>query len=330
MKQIIKDVLEDMSSSQVNLGSSAARKMVSTLISTALESKGCYTEYDDSEIEEQNARATWVCSICGENTFDVEYDYLGSGTNHLGCELKSQEEIDEYVEDIDEQAYAQGRGSSKDRRKGDRREKNYSQKKHEDKVFGGDTGIDADFIIPAGEEVDGMYFDDEVKEWEEAVGYVEPDNDTDTELRDKVFEEQKQEFYRNDDNDDIPEGLKRAKELAQEGLKEGLQKQAYMEMTSDGLPEGGDAQAVLESHKLADEIVDNQKGKWIYESPDGGKTVFRRPFSDYDPKNKEEIDWETKEPTGRKFTEYNNGNWKSETPYYDAAHNINNEEGHEE
>ena len=85
-----------------------------------------------------------------------------------------------------------------------------------------------------------------------------------------------------------------------------------MEMTSDGLPEGGDAQAVLESHKLADEIVDNKDGKWIYESPDGGKTVFRRPFSDYDPEKKEEIDWETKEPTGRKFTEYNNGNWRSE------------------
>ncbi len=236
MKQIIKDVLDDMSNSQVNLGSSAARKMVSTLISTALESKGCYTEYDDSEIEEQNARATWVCSICGENTADVDYDYLGSGTNHLGCEMKSWDEIKDYVEDIDEQAHAQGRESS----------------------FGGDTGIDADF------------------------GY-----------------------------DDIPEGLKRAKELSQEALKEGIQKQAYVEMTSDGLPEGGDAQAVLESHKLADEIVDNQKGKWIYESPDGGKTVFRRPFSDYDPENKEEIDWETKEPTGRKFTEYNNGNWRS-------------------
>ena len=75
-------------------------------------------------------------------------------------------------------------------------------------------------------------------------------------------------------------------------------------MTSDGLPEGGDAQAVLESHKLAEEIVEAQEGSWIYESPDGGKTVFRRPFSDYDPKNKEEIDWKTKEPTGRKFTEY--------------------------
>ena len=290
MKQIIKDVLDDMSYSQVNLGSDAARKMVSTLISTALESKGSYTEYSDSEIEEQNARATWVCSICGENTADVDYDYLGSGTNHLGCELKSQEDIDEYIEDIDEQAYAQGRKSSKDVR----REKNWLQKKHENKVFGGDTGVDADFghdesdpgdppvafedpvLIHGSEEVDGMYFDDEVKEWEEAVGYKEPELKFDT----------------------ITE------ELYTDEPYEGLQKQIYNEMTSDGLPEGGDAQAVLESHKLADEIVDNKDEKWIYESPDGGKTVFRRPFSDYDPKNKEEIDWKTKEPTGRKFNEY--------------------------
>ena len=277
MKQIIKDVLEDMSNSQVNLASDAARETVSSLISAALKTKGTYTEYDDSEIEEQEARETWVCEICGENTFEVDYDYLGSGTNHLGCELKSQEDIDEYIEDIDEQAHAQGRGSSHrvvddagvdietGKYVGDsgvRREKNWLQKKHENKVFGGDTGTDADF----GHETD---------------------------------------------DSDIPEGLRRAKELSQQPLEEGLQKQIYNEMTSDGLPEGGDTQAVLESHKLADEIVDNQKGKWIYESPDGGKTVFRRPFSDYDPENKEEIDWETKEPTGRKFTEYNNGNWRS-------------------
>jgi len=220
MKQIIKDVLDDMSYSQVNLGSDAARNMVSTLISAALKTKGTYTEYGDDEIEEQNARETWVCSICGENTADVDYDYIGSGTNHLGCEMKSWDDI---------------------------------------KDFGGDTGTDADF------------------------GY-----------------------------DEIPEGLKRAKELAQEAIKEGIQKQAYLEMTSDGLPEGGDAQAVLESHKLADEIVDNKDEKWIYESPDGGETVFRRPFADYDPSKKEEIDWKTKQPTGRKFTEYNNGNWRSE------------------
>jgi len=230
MKQIIKDVLNDMSDSQINLASDTARETVSSLISAALKTKGCYTEYDDSEIEEQEARATWVCSICGENTADVDYDYLGSGTNHLGCELEVESN--------------------------------------------NTAGINPNIA----EDID----------------------ETDKDKKVNWF-----------DDDDIPEGLKRAKELTQEALEEGLQKQIYNEMTSDGLPEGGDAQAVLESHKLADEIVDNQKGKWIYESPDGGKTVFRRPFSDYDPKNKEEIDWETKEPTGRKFTEYNNGNWRS-------------------
>ena len=213
MKQLIKDVLDDMSTGQINLSSNGARELIATTITAALKTKGSYKEYTDYELDEQKAREAWVCSICGENTFEVDYDYLGSGYNHLGCELKSQKEIDEYIEDIDEQAYAQGRGSS----------------------FGGDTGIDADF------------------------GY-----------------------------DDIPEGLKRAKELSQEALEEGLKRQ------------------------LSEEIVDNKDEKYIYESPDGGKTVFRRPFSDYDPKNKEEIDWETKEPTGRKFTEYNNGNWSNE------------------
>ena len=112
MKQIIKNVLDDMSESQINLGSETARKTISNLITVALKSKGVYSEYGDTELEEQRARESWVCEICGESTYEVEYDYIGSGTNHLGCELKSQEDIDEYIEDIDEQAYAQGRGSS--------------------------------------------------------------------------------------------------------------------------------------------------------------------------------------------------------------------------
>ena len=285
MKQIIKDVLNDMSDSQINLASDAARETVSSLISAALKTKGCYTEYDDSEIEEQEARATWVCSICGENTADVDYDYLGSGTNHLGCELEVEsnntaginpniaEDIDETDKDkkvnwFDDDDITEGLKRAKELsqealEEGIRREKNWLQKKHENKVFGGDTGTDADF----GHDMGGNY------------------ESTDT--------------MTGHDHGKVWTGT------------DAIQKQIYNEMTSDGLPEGGDAQAVLESHKLADEIVDNQKGKWIYESPDGGKTVFRRPFSDYDPKNKEEIDWETKEPTGRKFTEYNNGNWRS-------------------
>jgi hypothetical protein len=93
MKQIIMDVLDDMSESQINLASETARETVSSLISAALKTKGTYTEYGDDEIEEQNVRETWVCSICGQSTYDVEYDYIGSGTNHLGCEMKSWDEL---------------------------------------------------------------------------------------------------------------------------------------------------------------------------------------------------------------------------------------------
>ena len=33
----------------------------------------------------------WTCDICDEHTHEVDYDYLGNGTNHLGCELKQEE-----------------------------------------------------------------------------------------------------------------------------------------------------------------------------------------------------------------------------------------------
>ena len=231
MKQIIMDVLDDMSNSQVNLQSSAARETISSLISVALKTKGSYKEYTEYELDEQKARSAWVCSICGENTFEVDYDHIGSGYNHLGCELKSQEEIDEYIEDIDEQDYAQGRGSS----------------------FGGDTGTDADFNIPPGEEIDGAYTE-EVKEWEEAVGYKE--------------------------DDDIPEGLKRAKELAQEALEEGLrrEKNSSQKKHEEKVFGHGPDGYSLEENKLSEEIVDNKDEKYIYESPDGGKTAYKRKF----------------------------------------------------
>jgi hypothetical protein len=88
MKQIIKDVLDDISNSQINLASAAARNVVSGLISAALKTKGSYKEYTKYELDEQEARKDWVCSICGKSTFDVGVDYIGSGTNHLGCELE--------------------------------------------------------------------------------------------------------------------------------------------------------------------------------------------------------------------------------------------------
>tara|TARA_Y100000296_G_scaffold77023_1_gene98190 strand:+ start:517 stop:1005 length:489 start_codon:yes stop_codon:yes gene_type:complete len=88
MKQLIKDVLNDMSTGQISLSSNGARELIATTITATLKSNGTY--FKDSEMDKQMARERekWVCSICGENTFDVDYDYIGSDTNHLGCELK--------------------------------------------------------------------------------------------------------------------------------------------------------------------------------------------------------------------------------------------------
>ena len=47
--------------------------------------------WEDSIKEEQEARDTWVCGICNESTYAVDWDYIGSGTNHLNCELKQDD-----------------------------------------------------------------------------------------------------------------------------------------------------------------------------------------------------------------------------------------------
>ena len=41
--------------------------------------------------------------------------------------------------------------------------------------------------------------------------------------------------------------------------------------------------------------------KYIYESPDGGKTIYRRRFDSNDPLDKEQVDPKTYEPIGKKF-----------------------------
>ncbi len=102
MKQIIRDVLDDMSTGQINLGSEAARRVITDTITAALKTKGSYKEYTDYELDEQKARESWVCTICGKSTYELDYDYIGH----------EEKVFDEYAEDIDEQAFAQGRGSS--------------------------------------------------------------------------------------------------------------------------------------------------------------------------------------------------------------------------
>ena len=55
-----------------------------------------------------------------------------------------------------------------------------------------------------------------------------------------------------------------------------------------------------EVKQFSEEIIDTapKSNGYIYESPDGGKTVFRRPMNDYNPKNKVEVI--DGKPTGNK------------------------------
>jgi len=94
MKNIIMGVLDDITNDQINLGSSAARETIANLIVATLKSKGCYTEYDDTDEHEWLNSEKWLCEICKENTFEVDFDYIGSGTNHLSCELEAEVSIE--------------------------------------------------------------------------------------------------------------------------------------------------------------------------------------------------------------------------------------------
>ena len=236
------DVLEDMAEGQVNLASTAARKMVATTIIAALKTKGSYKEYTEYELDEQKAREYWVCGVCGKSTFDVEDDYLVHPKLHLGCALEEEKkgkDIKEQYLEASEKYFNDHKDEPVRTEDGEyveveRREKNWLQKKHEDKVFG----------------KPGKWRED-IQGQIKSRGIIKP--------------------------------------------KKRVKKKWYEDM--------GDGH-MLEVGKLAEEIVDNQNEKWIYESPDGGNTVFRRPFGDYDMKNKEEIDFKTKEPTGRMFTDY--------------------------
>ena len=212
MKQLIMDVLDDMSKGQVNFESEAARKMIANTIMAAIKtnngrkgwvldlstldgkSKSDTPVYEKSD--EQKARESWICSICGKSTYEVDYDYIGTKTNHLGCELE--------MENADEDARThQGLKRAKELSQeaiedGMRLTKNDMQLEHENKVFGkdeeedapintyftadvkderdledqkfgGDTGTDADFNIGQSEEIDGAYTAEEFEGWEEAV-----------------------------------------------------------------------------------------------------------------------------------------------------------------
>ena len=176
MEKLIEDVLEELR--DTNLHSAAGRQAIVRGIMKEIRSgKGFFLNMNSIDGErvpgqtDKEEEAKWVCEHCDESTFYVEYDYIGSGANHLQCDLK---ETKHFADDF-----------------------------HEGK--------------------DG-------------------------------------------DNDYVYSG----------DLKD-AQQQAYNELSADGLPPGGDAQATRDAQKLAEEIAEGSADLgYIFESPDGGETLYRR------------------------------------------------------
>ena len=87
IKQIrkeLKSIKDDLKTyiNQNKLTDETSKEYVEALISNVklsnLNEEGLSKEYLDY----------WTCDHCGKNTHEIDYDYLGNGTNHLGCELK--------------------------------------------------------------------------------------------------------------------------------------------------------------------------------------------------------------------------------------------------
>jgi len=176
MKKLIRQVLDELGNTQINLGSEATRETIAALISAALKEKGEYKKYTNDELEEQEAREYWVCEICKKSSYDLDWDYIGSGTNHLSCEVRL--ELDE-------------------------------EKMKRESLLNGDEVAKALGHM----DKDGNYITEPEKSWYEDVG---------------------------------------------DGTLLKVDDLERMKM------------------KLSEEIVDDKDEKYIYESPDGGETIFKR------------------------------------------------------
>lgn len=117
MKDIIKDVLSQYKGKQMNLESVAAIDLLSSEIEKAINgynkdglphhsnvlAEGLYPWHnphdkrskENSFVNTESLAIDWTCDICDEDTSKVDYDYIGSGTNHLSCELQKAHEAEE-------------------------------------------------------------------------------------------------------------------------------------------------------------------------------------------------------------------------------------------
>lgn len=93
MEKLIETVLEELR--DTNLHSAGGRQAIVRAIMKEIRSgKGFFLNMNSIDGErvpgqtDKEEEAKWVCEHCGESTFYVEYDYIGSGANHLQCDLK--------------------------------------------------------------------------------------------------------------------------------------------------------------------------------------------------------------------------------------------------
>jgi len=85
LKDKIIEVLKSFGD-QANLASNSARNNIAEAIVVKLNEPS----RAQRRVNFDNDREQWVCEYCNENTWEVYNDYMGSGTNHLQCELEEE------------------------------------------------------------------------------------------------------------------------------------------------------------------------------------------------------------------------------------------------
>jgi len=116
MKEVIKVCLDRFNDN------SYTNDELSNLIINAIKTQGWYLNLGDvddvcehnnnlnstcSECDKEQMKDSWVCSICNKSTYAVEWDYVGSGTNHLNCELELEmkRQLSEEIFDDEDKKY---------------------------------------------------------------------------------------------------------------------------------------------------------------------------------------------------------------------------------
>ena len=105
MKEVIKTCLDKYNNT------SYSNDELSDLILGAIKTSKWYLDLNDNvckhnndllsnchECNEEQVKDTWVCGICGKSTYAVEWDHVGSGTNHLSCELEIEMKSNDNIE----------------------------------------------------------------------------------------------------------------------------------------------------------------------------------------------------------------------------------------